>query len=125
MYKRQAFGELFSRNITVYAYPALEKEGDTVLQVEDMPVPEEIHFLYQYLINSKHIVNVENPNSNLLHIIPFKIYESISSGSEGDWEDSLPAELPPLIKSLGAFGFGAKNDPFEYDKSDGQDAEYY
>ena len=119
-----AFGELFGSGITVFAYPAHEREGDALLRVEDLPVPEEIHFLYQYLIKSRQIVNVENPDTSLLDIIPYKVYEAIASGSEGNWEDSMPAELPPIIKKSNSFGYGATSDPFEYDKPDGQDAEY-
>ncbi len=120
-----AFGELFGHGITVYAYPALEREGDSVLQVKDIPVPEEIHFLYQYLINTKQIVDVVDPDAGLLHIIPYSVYEAIASGVDGGWEESLPKELPPIIKKNNSFGYGASADPFEYDKSNGQDAEYY
>lgn len=120
-----AFGELFGNGITVYAYPAHEREGDALLRVEDLPVPEEIHFLYQYLVNSKQIVNVENPDTNLLDIIPYKVFEAIQSGSEGDWESSLPPELPPLIKKNNSFGYQISADPLPYDKPNGQDAEYY
>lgn len=119
-----AFGELFGSGITVFAYPALEREGDALLRVEDLPVPDEIHFLYQYLVKSKQIVNVENPDTELFNIIPYKVFGAITSGSEGDWEDSMPAELPPIIKKNNSFGYGASSDPFEYDKPNGQDADY-
>jgi len=120
-----AFGELFSRSITVYAYPALEREGDTLIHIKDLPVPEEIRFLYQHLLKSNQIVEVTNSDKNLLHIIPFNIYEQISSGKEGMWESSMPEGLAELIKQNKSFGYGRNEDPFQYDKSDGRDAEYY
>lgn len=120
-----AFGELFSRNIKVYAYPALEKEGDTLIHVKDLPVPEEIRFLYQHLLKNEQIVEVENPNEDYLHIIPYQVYEDILSGNDEAWEACLPPELPPLIKANKSFGYGEDFDPFEYDKTDGRDAEYY
>lgn len=120
-----AFGELFSRNIKVYAYPALEKEGDTLIHLEDLPVPEEIRFLYQHLLNNQQIVEVQNPDKELLHIIPYKVYEDIVAGNDEEWIPAMPPELPPLIKANNSFGYGREEDPFEYDKSDGRDAEYY
>ena len=120
-----AFGELFSRNITVFAYPALEKEGDTMIHVDNLPVPEEIRFLYQHLINNQQIVEVENPDEKILDIIPFKVYEDIVAGRDDLWEPSIPAELINIIKTKQCFGYGIEQDPFEYAKTDGQDAEYY
>ena len=120
-----AFGELFSRNITVYAYPALEKEGDTLMGIRDLPVQEEIRFLYQHLLNNHQIVEINSPDQALLHIIPYKVYEDLTSGRDGEWEPYLPANLVDIIKEQKCFGYGRDLDPFEYDKSDGQDAEYY
>ncbi len=120
-----AFGELFSRNIKVYVYPALEKEGDTLIHVEELPVPEEIRFLYQHLLNNEQIVAVKNPDKKLLHIIPYKVYDDIVAGNNEFWEPSMPEVLIPIIKANQSFGYGRDTDPFEYDKTDGRDAEYY
>jgi len=91
-----AFGELFSRNITVYAYPALEKEGDTLIGIEDLPVQEGISFLYQHLLNNKQIVEVSYPDQNILQIIPYRVYDDITNGREGEWESSIPTEFDIL-----------------------------
>ena len=118
-----AFGELFSRNITVYAYPALEKEGDTLIKIQNLPVPNGIKFLYQHLLNNKQIVEVENPDERLLHIIPMNVFESISNGEEGTWESSMPSKLVELVKEKGCFGF-LKAQEKENNKQV-SDAEYY
>lgn len=120
-----AFGELFSRNIRVYAYPALEKEGDAMIHVHGLPVPQEISFLYQHLIDNKQIVEVENPDNSLFHIIPTKVYDSIIEGREDEWTHNIPASLAQVIKEKRLFGFGQDEDPFEYEKSNGEDAQYF
>jgi len=120
-----AFGELFSRNITVYAYPALEKEGDALMGIEDLPVQDGIRFLYQHLLDNLQIQEVKNPDQSLLHIIPYKVYDDMTSGRDGEWESCVPPKLVEIIKTKKCFGYGRDQDPFEYDKSDGQDAEYY
>ena len=120
-----AFGELFSKNIKVYGYPALEKEGDDLIHIIDLPVPEEIKFLYQHLLKSDQIVEVMNPNKELLDIIPYKVYDDIVAGRDDQWQQCISPELIPLIKNEKRFGYGKEEVPFEYDKGDGQDAEYY
>lgn len=120
-----AFGELFSRNIRVYAYPALEKEGDSMLDVTNLPVPRGIRFLYQHLIDNKQIVEVEDVNEEILNIIPANVFKAISQGDEGSWEDAMMPDLVRYIKENGCFGFNRKNTSFEYEKPDSFDAEYY
>jgi len=120
-----AFGELFSRNITVYAYPAMEKEGDALIGIKDLPVQDGIRFLYQHLLDNQQVREIENPNEDHLHIIPYKVFEDLTSGRDGEWESCMPSGLVEIIKTQKCFGYGRDQDPFEYDKSDGQDAEYY
>ena len=120
-----AFGELFSKNITVYAYPALEKEGDKMIFVQNLPVPQGIKFLYQHLIENDQIVQVRKYNEDHMHIIPYKVYDLISSGDDESWIDCIPAELVEIIKEHGSFGYGKKNIDFEYAKSAEEDAKYY
>ena len=120
-----AFGELFSRNIRVYAYPALEKEGDSKLDLANLPVPRGIRFLYQHLLDNNQIVEVENVNEVNLHIIPARIYKAINQSEVGTWEDGMLPGLASYIKTNGCFGFGNKAEKFEYEKPDNFDAEYY
>lgn len=120
-----AFGELFSRNIKVYAYPALEKEGDKMLFVDNLPIPDGIKFLFQHLIDNDQIAQVQNYNEDILHIIPAKVFKAIAASENGTWEDSLPEGLAKIIKEKSCFGYGANVENFIYDKSSGNDAEYY
>jgi hypothetical protein len=120
-----AFGELFSRNITVYAYPALEKEGDMMVHIDTLPIPEGIRFLYQHLVENKQIVEVTGYNPDHLEIIPGKIYQAIANNEEGTWENDMPEELVKLIKEKGSFGYGNLAESFDYERKGPGDAEYY
>jgi len=100
-----AFGELFTRNIKVYVYPVLTSEN-ALMKAQSLPVPEGIKFLYQYLIESQHIVEIDDYNEDLLHIFPRDVLEMIQKGKEG-WEKFLPAVLSDLIKERGMFGWNA------------------
>ena len=72
-----------------------------------MPVPEGIKFLYQYLIESQHIVEVTEYNEDLLHIFPQQVLQMIQSQSTG-WEQYLPDEISKLIREEGLFGWKSK-----------------
>ena len=100
-----AFGELFTRNIKIYTYPALANPGEkTLMTGSSLPVPQGIKFLYQYLIDSQHIVEVSDYNEDLLHIFPHDVLEMIERGEEG-WERFLPEKLTELIKEHRMFGW--------------------
>lgn len=101
-----AFGELFTRNIRIYAYPALQEGGDEndLLTAKNLPVPIGIRFLYKHLIDTRHIVEVLNYNPELLHIFPNQVLRMIKSDSDG-WEQMLPSKLADLIKRNGLLGF--------------------
>jgi hypothetical protein len=102
-----AFGELFTRNIRIYAYPILSHEGSGgLLTAATMPVPEGIKFLYQYLIESQHLVEVTGYNEGLLHIFPQNVLPMIQEQSTG-WEQYLPVEVTSLIKEEKMFGWNA------------------
>jgi len=98
-----AFGELFTRNIKIYVYPVLNSDN-TLMKGQTLPVPEGIKFLFQYLIESQHIVEVEDYNEDLLHIFPGNVLKMIQNGDEG-WEKFLPSVLTDLIKEQGLFGW--------------------
>lgn len=102
-----AFGELFTRNIKVYSYPALDQETGDLMTVENMPIPKEIDFLYRYLLQGKQIIPIRKYNEDLLHIFPNKVYESIVKGT-GYWEDKVPKKLAAIIKEKGLFGYQNK-----------------
>lgn len=96
-----AFGELFTRNIKIYAYPAMEPDG-TMLTASNLQVPEGIKFLYQHLLNSKQLVDIEGYDKSKLHIIAREVLIAIKN-NRGGWEDKIPTELVQMIKDENFF----------------------
>lgn len=121
----RAYGELFSRNITVYVYPAINRETQQKIYVDNMPVPEGIKFLYQHLIENKQIKQVEGYNEELLKIVPMNLHDAIANSEEGDWESAIPEKLVAIIKEKNIFGFGKQKVQFEYEIPSTNDAEYF
>jgi len=97
-----AFGELFTRNIKIYVYPALEDNQKTLMTASNLRVPEGIRFLYKHLLDSEQIVEVENADTELLHIYPNSVHDAICRGESG-WEVMVPEELTDLILQNGMF----------------------
>ena len=110
-----AFGELFTRNIRIYAYPALQEGGDEndMLTAKNLPVPIGIRFLYKHLIDTRHIVEVLDYNPELLHIFPNQVLRMIMSDQEG-WEKMMPSRLVEIIKRDGLLGYPKKSIYQEY-----------
>lgn len=99
-----AFGELFSQNIRIYAYPSLDSETHQIMEASNMVVPDGIKFLYQYLLDSRHIVPVSHYNKSILAIYPQDVLKDIHSNSSC-WETKVPESLAKLIKDKNLFGY--------------------
>jgi hypothetical protein len=108
-----AFGELFSRNIKVYAYPAYLPEKDVIMNAKNLEVPEGIRFLYKHLIDSEHIVDVNGYDENLLNILPHELLKKIKADETG-WEDSVPPGMAELIKDECLLDFPCEIKNVEY-----------
>jgi hypothetical protein len=101
-----AFGELFSQNIKVYAYPALDEITNEIITAENMEVPQGIKFLYQYLLDSKQVIPVLAFNKDILHIYPSQVLQDIQQNKPG-WENHVPRVLVDMIIEKGLFGYNA------------------
>jgi len=99
-----AFGELFSQNIRIYAYPAQNPESKEIMTASNMSVPDGIKFLYQYLLDSKQIVSVIKYNKDILNIYPADVLRDIKENKAG-WENNVQEALVKLIKERGLFGY--------------------
>jgi hypothetical protein len=103
----EALGELFTRNIKIYAYPALQKDN-TLLCGSSLPVPNEISNLYRYLVDSGQIVDVKNYNRELLNIYSAKVLKGIQGlvhEQAYDWEKCVPEYLVNIIKEKKLFTY--------------------
>ena len=103
-----AFGELFTRNIRIYVYPAIDEDSNKLINAKTLMVPDGIHFLYKHLIDSRQIVEIEEYKQENLHIYPHRVITSIQEGSKY-WEDKVPAKVATVIKKNGSFGYVGSN----------------
>lgn len=98
-----AFGELFTRNIKIYGYPALQNDSG-ILTIKNLPIPSGIKFLYKYLMDSNQIIEVKDYNPDILHILPHVVRDQIKNRDE-NWKKGMPSKIIDLIEQKGLFGY--------------------
>ena len=108
-----AFGELFTRNVKLYVYPALQEGSAELINAANVPVPEGVKFLYRHLMDSGHIVDIQGYNPDILHIFSKEVLEMLRRGDE-EWVDMVPAKVASLIKEKCLFGYPSERMEFEY-----------
>ncbi|EJF52273.1 hypothetical protein SapgrDRAFT_0529 [Saprospira grandis DSM 2844] len=108
-----AFGEVFTRSVTLYAYPELKEGSGELLQTHNLPIPEGMRNLYQHLLDQRQIRDVEGYNEDVLHIRSREALRKIQAAEEG-WEAMLSDRVARYIQERGAFGFPLESMEFDY-----------
>ncbi len=108
-----AFGELFTRNVKFYVYPALQEGSGEVINCQNLPVPEGIKFVYQHLLGSSQIHDIQGFKEEVLHIFSKQVLQMIKDDEKG-WEQLVPSKVANLIKEKCLFGFPYEQMEFEY-----------
>ncbi len=108
-----AFGQLFTRNVKFYIYPALQEGSGEVINCKNLPVPEGIKFLYKHLLDSQQIIDIEQFDPDVLHIFSKQVLEMIRNNEQG-WDRLVPKKVAALIKEKCLFGFPYQQMEFEY-----------
>lgn len=102
-----AFGELFTKNITIYVYPSYFDNEEKLVEADGLPVPEGITFLYKHLLDSDQIVKVQGYDKKLLSIYPADVFNSINSDNDS-WKNWVPESVARVIQENEYFGYHLK-----------------
>ncbi len=108
-----AFGEIFTRNVKLYVYPAQQEGSEDLMTAQNVPIPEGVKFLYKHLLDSGQIVDIHNFHPENLHIYSTNVLHMIKSGEEG-WEKLVPDKVARLIKEENLFEYPSEKLSFEY-----------
>ncbi|MBM3404337.1 MAG: TonB-dependent receptor [Bacteroidetes bacterium] len=100
----EAFGKLFPENMKIYLYPALSKDGLEILTLENVAVPEEIHYLIKHLIVNQKIVDIPGIKKKWLTIFSHEVLKKIQQ-KDPDWEKMVPVYVAQQIRTKRLFGF--------------------
>ena len=108
-----AFGDVFAKESRFYVYPAFQEGSDELMTAQNIPIPEGVRFIYQHLLERRHIVDIENFNADILHIFSKDVLERIKTDEDG-WEAMVPQKIADLVKQKQLFGFPVQKIEFEY-----------
>ncbi len=108
-----AFGELFTRNVKIYVYPALQEGSAELITTGNMPIPEGVKFLFRHLLDNRQIVDVEKFDEGILHIFSKRVLNMLRQGEPG-WEAMVPPKVARMVKEKFLFGYPCERMEFEY-----------
>ena len=80
---------------------------------QNLPIPQEIKFLFQHLMERGQVADIEDFNEENLHIFSKDVLQKIKFDETG-WEQMVPAKVADLIKEKYLFGSPSQQMEFEY-----------
>jgi len=107
-----AIGELFTKKLKVYVYPFITNDGK-VMNAKNAPIPSEIKFLFQHMLDNKQIVDIEDYKEKVLYIYSEDLLKHIQSGHD-DWESGVSKSVKTLIKEKSLFNYPVQQFEFNY-----------
>jgi len=108
-----AFGEIFTRKVKLFVYPAQQEGSEELVTAQNVPIPEGVKFLYQHLLDNEQIVDINNFQPENLHIYSRNVLSMIKAGEDG-WEKLVPDKVAKLIKAENLFEYPSEKLAFEY-----------
>jgi len=103
----EAFGKLFFKDLKVYLYPMLNPKTGEYINSENLKVHPRMKELYKFFKYNGKVVDIEDFNTEHLHIFSRKVLTQIENEDDG-WEDMLPSGVAEIIKKKQLFGYKTK-----------------
>lgn len=108
-----SFGQMFTQRTKMYVYPIMQEGSEELMTSTNLPIPDNIRFLYQHLTDNGQIEDIEGFDKKLLHIYSKRVLDMIKSGETG-WEHSVAPKIATLIKEKSLFNYPIQRMEFEY-----------
>jgi hypothetical protein len=107
----ESFGSLFGSNVKLYIYPAWKKDSHDLFTLKDFEesIPENLRYLFRYLMDNNKLEDIQDANVNNLHIISDHVLAMIKKGENG-WEKFVPHKVEEAIKEHGLFDYPYQKD---------------
>lgn len=99
-----SFGNMFSRHVKVYAYPAIDEDTGQMVNAFNVDIPKDIDYLYKYLLEGKYISDIKEFTPEILTNYSKEVLRSLRT-DEGEWEKLVPPGIAQVIKAQKLFGY--------------------
>jgi len=99
----EAFGKLFTNNMKLYVYPFWDDKTKKLKSSRDISLPKDVSLLYDYLIENKQILDVDNVNIDKMN---FSATDVLSLIKKGDvrWKTMVSKFVSDQITDKKLFG---------------------
>jgi len=101
----ESFGRLFKSDVKVFVYPMLMPETGELITVANFKPPAAISALFEYLVSSGMIVQLDHYNEEVLHIQSDNVLALIEQGDDS-WQQMVPPKVAEAIQRYGLFDHG-------------------
>jgi hypothetical protein len=98
------FGEIFKQNTKMLVYPYQPTDSEEIITLTNFPISDQIRSLYEYLLNSEFLIDLEGYHEDLLKIYSNNVIQMIKSGEDG-WEQYVPPTVAEFIKANCLFDY--------------------
>lgn len=100
----EAMGRMFPENTRFYIYPALDRETEKVLLVDDVEMEPDVKHVFNYLVDNRKIRNLRKAKTKWLPIDPREVLRLIEARDDR-WEQMVPKYVSKQIKTKKIFGY--------------------
>lgn len=101
----ESFASLFGSNVKLYVYPALLQDGSLFsLKDFETKISDKLKSLFRYLMDNNKLDDVDDANTDNLHIISDNVLAMIKKGEPG-WEKFVPQKVVQAIKTQALFDY--------------------
>jgi hypothetical protein len=98
------FGNLFSQNVKLYAYPYRPHGENTIYNSRTVKMHDNVRSLYEFMLENNLISDIEDYNEDNLNIHSAELINNIRRNAEG-WEKDVPKKVELLIKDKCLFDY--------------------
>jgi len=102
----EALGRMFKHGLKLYVYPIIDEKTGEIKTGTQVEVAPNLRSLYQYLIDNRHIEEINEYRKDFLRIYPPAVLAKLKAGDES-WEKMVPPEVVQIIKEREFFGYRA------------------
>ncbi len=100
-----SFGMLFGCNVKLYVYPSYaDNNSNVLLNCDNFELPFHLFGLFRYLYDNERLMDLEDADTDILHIISDLVVSMIEKGEEG-WEKMVPELVSDKIKKKKLFNY--------------------
>jgi len=104
----EAFGKLFTDNMKLYVYPAIDDNSKEIKVSTDLELPEDMSFIYEYLKANRKILDIGKANPKKLNYYSQDVLDLIKKGDD-KWQTMVSKYVADQIKSKNLFGCKGSN----------------